>query len=671
MKYSHNAISEYLSGSIGKEVLIEYLDLLGLNPLVISSDEKDIIFELETPANRGYLLSLLGVAREVLPFTSCDLKLPDDGFEEDFSSDISLKIESENDCPYYSCRVMNGVKNVNSPEHIREVLNKMGYRSSFSTVDISNFVMAEIGQPLHIFDLDTIEGYVEIRRGRKGEVSELIDGKKIEINEDILVIADAVKVIAVAGIMGCSVSEVKESTKNILIESAIFNPSVVRKGSKKLGLATDASLRFERGMDKTTALKGMLRATHLIHKIGGGKIGNLNEAGSIEEKSKEVVLDKRRIEKLLGIDVEEDFIVKTLEKLGFSIRKNQNTSYIIKAPVYRNDIKEDVDVIEEIARYGKYSEIPSEMPLAVIEPTPSANQVEEIEKIKDISVKLGFSEFINMGLTDKRSVEFNKDSLYIPVENPLSANLGYLRTSLIPEILESIKFNVYHGFNRINIFEVGKVYLSKDNDFREELKILFVSVNSGDFFVLKGKVEKFLEECGIEKISFLNKPNPFSREGCSTSIFAYNRPDTELGKLFIPSDDIKSIYDIKEEEIYICEMYLEPLSTLLNFERSFKSLPKFPYSSRDFSFILNKNISWEDIEKTVRALDMPVEKINFFDAYEGKNIESGKISISFSVFFRYPDKTLESVEIKKFSDIIIETINTKFKGILRGEDRKC
>jgi len=275
MRYSYSLIKEYFDGEIGKKQLIEYLDILGLNPLIISETEKDIIFELETPANRGDLLSLIGIAREILPFTQNSLVFPSTEFKEEIEEIIPVEIENLNDCPYYSCRVVRDVKTDISPPDLRDKMEKLGFRSTLNTVDISNFVMAETGQPLHIFDLDKIEGKIIVRRGRKGEKLTTIDGVEREIDENILVISDEKKVVAIAGIMGGKNTEVDGNTRNILIESAIFNPVVVRRGSKKIGLVSEASLRFEKGVSVETVKKGMERTTSLILQILNWKMLNV------------------------------------------------------------------------------------------------------------------------------------------------------------------------------------------------------------------------------------------------------------------------------------------------------------------------------------------------------------------------------------------------------------
>lgn len=661
MRYSYKILRDYVLGEIKKEEIIEYLKILGLNPQIIKREDDDIIFEIETPANRPDLLSFLGILREIRPFGNFDLKNIDEETEETISDFLPVEIENYEDCFYYSCRIVKNIKNSLSPEEFKRMIENIGFRSSFYVVDISNFVMCEIGQPLHIFDLDKIKGKIIVRRGKKGEKIITIDGKEREL-EDILVISDEEKPIAIAGIMGGKNTEVTDETKNILIESAYFNPVVIRKGSKKLGLLTDASLRFEKGLNFSIAKKGMKRATYLIKKYCGGEVGKISFSGFEKEEKRKIYLKKENIERILGIDVEDGFIDEIFEKLNFKFEK-KNEFYLLYVPEYRKDIKEEIDIIEEIARYRKYSTIPEEMPFVNLNPSPTSSEFEKIELIKNILVNLGFSEVINLSfISDKVAERFNIEA--IKIENPLSQNFAYLRTSLIFNILDTIKYNLSHQNEEIEIFEIGKIYKKEGNSYKEENSLMIVSIDGDKFFDFKGKVEKFFERCGIEFISYKEEENSFAIKGTNSGIFF---KDEKMGDLFVLSEEMKGFYDIKSD-VYVCEIYMDRFLNSVNFEKKFKQLPKFPSSKRDFSFLFNEDINWGYVEKELKDMKMPVESIEVFDIYKGKGIPEGKISVSFSVVFRSPERTLENEEINFYSEKIIEMIKTKFNGIIRGKD---
>ncbi|MCM8777709.1 MAG: phenylalanine--tRNA ligase subunit beta [Candidatus Omnitrophica bacterium] len=710
MKYSYKLISEYIDGVISPEKLIRYLEILGLNPLVVEKDKDDIVFDLETPANRGDLLSLIGVAREILPFTSASIKLPPLVFKETSNRIVPVKIEDKDDCIYYSCRVIEKVSVKETDIYIKEKIEKLGYRSNLNVIDISNYVMAEIGQPLHIFDLDKIDGFIEVRRGRKGESLVTIDGKKREIDENVLVIADSKKTIAIAGIMGGQNSEVTADTKNILIESAIFNPVVVRRGSKKIGLATEASARFERGISTDICKMGMSRTAFLIQEISRGDIGPLSESGRNKETLLPVVrFDMAKVNKFSGVEIEEEFVLDLLKRLNFKVKKEKK-SFVVSPPSYRNDIKEDVDIIEEIVRYRHYETIPPSMPFTSINPTPCSPEVETLEKIRDICVQLGFTEVVHMGLTSGENVNFNREIIPVEIENPISSNLKFLRTSLIPEMLETIRFNIYHGARSFNLFEIGKVYSRKKDSFEEDIVLSFMSINSGDFFILKGKLEKLFDKLNLKNIQFKKQSGIFSTDnnltiylgasefqsdaglgaergkqsGCPRGVtgsdsdrqrgvspYGSNREsdyldDIFIGNIFILSDEIKDKFDIRKFEICGSEIVLEKIIEKASFVKFFKEPSKYPSSRRDFSFFFPENIEWGEIENTILSLNLPVEKIECFDFYKADNMTDNTISISFSVFFRSDTGTLENEDVVNFSEKIIEIISLKLKGKLRG-----
>lgn len=661
MKYSHKLISEYVDGSLSSGELIEYLDILGLNPEIIEKTKDDVIFELETPTNRGDLQSLIGIAREIAPLIGFETVMPPCQFMETFNSEMPLKIENANDCFYYSCRIIKNLCPRNDGSLFKEEMQKLGYKSGLDVVDISNFVMSETGQPLHIFDLDKIEGGIEIRRGQKGESLVTIDGKKRDLDEGVLVIADFKKVIAIAGIMGGENSEVKPDTKNILIESAIFNPVVVRRGSKKLKLATEASARFERGLDIGSCRTGISRTTFLVHNKCKGEVGSLCESNFVAEKTHNIKFDLEKANRLSGIDIEEEFIEKLFTGLDFKVVK-EDKIYTITPPSYRKDIQEAVDVTEEIIKYKKYSSVPSEMPFAAISPTPSSMESRELENVKDFCVKLGFVEVVNLGLTSIENVNISAKFSPIGIENPLSENLGFLRVSLIPEMMENLLYNINHEVKSMDIFELGRVYGKDNNSFKEEYRLAFISANTGDFFTLKGHIDTLFEKCGIDDILYHRESGTFSKD---FNLRIYSG-EVEIGDIFIPSEEFINRYGLKREKICATEIYLERIADKISFSGGFKELARYPSSRRDFSFLFPEDIIWKDVEDLILKLNMPIERVEFFDSYKSDDMPKGYISVSFSVLFRDISRTLENEEVTLFSERIIESISSELNGRLRG-----
>ncbi len=661
MKYSYKILSEYIDGKIEAEKLIEFFDILGLNPSIIEKNE-DVIFELEIPANRGDLLCLIGIVREILPFTNNKLLLPEIDFKEEINEQKEIKIENKEDCPYYSCRIIRNIENIFSTSEFVKKLSKLGFKSSFLPVDISNFVMAETGQPIHIFDLDTLEGEIIVRRGKKGEKITGLDGKEYELNPEVLVIADSKKAVAIAGIIGGMNSCVTEKTKNILIESALFNPVVVRRGSKKLGIMTEASARFEKGICPETTKMGMKKTTYLIKNFCGGKIGKLNYSGEEKRSKIEVKLRKEKIRKVIGKTIEEKFIETLFKKLNFNVRKEKDI-FIVKVPSYRKDIKEEIDLIEEIARYSNYSLIKEDIPNTKITPTPSDERYKKYERIKDILSNLGFSEIITLSLISEDLVKIFGFEC-VKIENPLSSNFAFLRPNLFVQMLDIFRTNVNHQVRQAKFFEIGKTYKRENGKLKEEMHLSLGTLNNGDFYNLKGVVEEFGKLCNLEDLNYTTETGQFSEINGLQSVF-YN--GVKIGEIFIPKKEILEKFEIEKEQVYISEIYIEKLIDDISFEKKFRELPKFPFSRRDFSFVIPFTINWKEIEKEILDKKMPIERIEVFDIFKGKHIPSGKISVSFSVYFRSEEKTLSAEEIEEFSKKIISIIEKKFGGTLRSE----
>jgi len=663
MRYSYKTLMNYVIGSLESEEMFNYFKILGLNPKIIKEEDDDIIFELETPANRPDLLSFIGVLREIMPFGKFSLKELDKiSYKEEISDFVPVEIENLNECFYYSCRVIRNIENSFSKEEFKKIIENMGLKSSFNVVDISNFIMFETGQPLHIFDLDKIKGKIIVRKGRKEEKIVTIDGKEREV-EDVLLITDEEKPIAIAGIMGGANTEVTSQTKNILIESAYFNPTIIRKGSKKIGLVTEASLRFEKNLSISMAKIGMERATEMIKEFCGGKIGKISfKSGTLNGGKKEIYFKKENVEKVLGVEIENEFLKRIFERVNFKIKKEDKESFLLDIPDYRKDINEEIDIIEEIAKYKKYSSISEKIPVVSIQPSFVFSKYETIKKIKYLLVNLGFSEVITLNfISDKIVEKFNINA--VKIENPLSQSFSFLRNTLIFNIFEVIKYNISHQNEKFEIFEIGKIYKKENNEFIEENSLLIVSYNFCPFFDFKGKIEKFFEKCGLENIDYSKNYNFFALDETNYEIYFSKE---KIGNLFLASDELKKFYDIKEN-VYICEIFFDKFIDFVSFEKKFEQLPKFPSAKRDFSFLLDRDINWKEVENIIKDLGFPIEKIEVFDIYKGEKIPENQISVSFSVVFRSPEKTLQNEEIDYFSKQIIETIEKKFNGKLRGQ----
>ncbi|MGC8805551.1 MAG: phenylalanine--tRNA ligase subunit beta, partial [Candidatus Ratteibacteria bacterium] len=381
MKYSIKALAEYIKGNWTQKDIERWLSMLGLNP-VFTEQGDDVFIEIEAPANRGDLLSAIGLIRAISPCGEIEPVYPDTRIKEESSRTFPIEIESFDDCIFYSGRIIESVKITDSPQWLREKVTAAGFRSINNVVDITNLVFWEFGQPLHAFDLKCLKGKIVVRRAKNGEQIITIDGMKRELTSDVLVIADIEKPVAIAGIMGGMNSEVKGTTTDLFIESAFFNPVRIRRGSKLLGLATDASARFEKRIDPDFVVSGLDRCCRLINEICGGRVAPLCIAGNNQTKEKLISVQKTKIASYLGCEIPENFITRTLEKLDCGVHA-ETENLIVKVPAGRNDLDLDVDIIEEIAKYWGYDRIPEQMPVASIAYNVSSQEYLRLDALRD------------------------------------------------------------------------------------------------------------------------------------------------------------------------------------------------------------------------------------------------------------------------------------------------
>ena len=652
-------------------------EALGLN---------DIILEIAITPNRGDALSHIGVARDLAAIFNKELKLTKVELKE--SSDkiddyASIEIEDTVNCPRYSARVVLGVTVKESPEWLKERLTKIGLRSINNVVDVTNYIMYETGQPLHAFDLDMLNGHKIIVRSTKAdEKFTTLDSKERKLPVNTLMICDAVKPVAIAGIMGGENSEISLDTKNILIESAHFNPSSIRRSSKLLGLNTEASYRFERWVDPNGTIYAAERTAQLIAELGDGKIVNGlidNYPNVIEEK--EVPVRFARVKKILGYEIPKEKILNILTKLGLKIIFESNTEVRLKVPTSRSDIEREIDLIEEIARINGYDNIPTVERIAV---TLGAklDQSEFAEKIRNTATSLGFFEMINNPLQSEKtaSVTGNK----IPVLNPQSLDMAFLRTSLIPGALSTVSKNINAGEKDLTLFEIGNVFNKKDesveiknfDDFTEEQKILIVLTGrrqqkswlteekANDFYTLKGAVDSILVKISLDNVlsdSYYHNEN---------TIFDYhfikNHSNKQVGVGGLVKKSVLKQFDI-QQDVFCFEFDLEALKSIKGTGKKYIELLKYPKVFRDFAFIFDNNITYQEVIDFIRKSGSGLLKsVSLFDLFESKALGEDKKSMAFSLEYFSDDRTLTEEEVEKEFLSLISAVSKNFNAKLRG-----
>lgn len=679
MKISLDWLKDYVDINLPLALLIGKLDMIGL--MVESWEEKDqdIILEIETYANRPDTLGHMGVARELaagLGLALKDKKISLAEIDQNTSDLIDVQILDEDLCPRYCGTVIKDIQVRPSPEWLRKRIEAMGLKPVNNIVDITNHVLFATAQPIHAFDLDKISGReIIVRRARKKEFFKSLDGAQLHLSPEMLVIADEKKPVALAGVIGGEESAVSETTQNVFVESAYFDPVSVRKTSKEIGLQTDASYRFERGADIAFAPQAAQLAASLLSQLGGKVTKGTIDVYPKPRKIKEIILRQQRIFDLLGVVITEDFVRKTLESLGFQVGIHSSGVWRIRVPFFRVDIEREADLIEEIARFYGYDRIPTVVPpLKIIESAPNKNR-ERIQKLRNLLFHHGFDEVLNFSFSDpEKEAKLGARRKAIEIRNPVSAKASLLRTTILGGLLETAVWNINRGIEGIHIFEIGDIYFWERNKNFEQLFLGLLTTGpigrpywqgkneESDFFQLKGACEALMAHLRYEPFSFEEEEHPYFEGGYSLALFYKGE---KVGYLGVLKERILDSYSLKQT---VCAAELDLEALFGKQQRPFQYAPviKFPGVSRDLSFIVERNIFYQDIKKELEKLALPyLEEFNLVDCFSGPSIPKGKISLSLRFIYRHPKRTLLAEEVQRFEQKIISHLKSAFSIQLR------
>ncbi|PIZ88766.1 MAG: phenylalanine--tRNA ligase subunit beta [Candidatus Nealsonbacteria bacterium CG_4_10_14_0_2_um_filter_38_17] len=696
MKFSYNWIKNYLKGKTpSPEKMAELLTMHSFEVEKVEKIGNDWMLDIAVLPSRGPdCFSHLGIARECAAVSDSKFQVPDVRLREDkkikAKDFVNVLVTDKNACSRYSARVITGIKVGPSPEWIQERLILCGLRPINNIVDITNYVMLETGQPLHAFDADKIDGKkIIVRFAREGEKLVTLDNQEFDLDSSILVIADSQKPIALAGIKGGRSPEIDESTKDIIIESANFNSAVIRKTSQKIGLKTDASLRFEHGLDQNLTVQSLDRVTALIQETAGGKISQgVIDFYPQKRVPRKISLDLDYVNKLLGIEIPEKEVKNILEKLGFknvwlrqrflrqrrtNLIKNRR-SLLVEIPARRLDINLPEDLIEEIGRIYGYEKIPVVPPVMPIVPPERNDNLFWQSITKSILKEAGFTEAYNYSfIGDKEMKIFNyqKEGL-IELENPLSQEQKYLCPSLIPNLLKNV-FENQKYFKEIQIFELGKIFLrkqeSKDKEQTTE-KLMLTGLLTGDkFYDLKGIVDLLLNGLGISNIWYDEyRPSP---EESNLVIWHQNKcaeikvDNQEIGFLGEISPAIIEELKIKER-VMVFDLDFDKLESIASEEHEYRPISKFPAAVRDLAVLVPVEIRVEEVlNKIETAGGALVRDVDLFDIYEGENLPEGKKNLAFHIIYQAKDHTLSSKELDEVQGKIIKALEEDLEWEVR------
>ncbi|MGB9976676.1 phenylalanine--tRNA ligase subunit beta [Thermovenabulum sp.] len=640
---------------------------------------EDSVIEFELTPNRADCFSILGLTREIAAFYDYKLqypsiKLKEEGREE-INNKIQVSIKDKDLCFRYIARVIEDIKIGPSPLWMQRRLQACGVRPINNIVDVTNYVMLELGQPLHAFDYDKIKGKeIIVRRACKGETITTLDGKQRELNEEMLVIADKERPVAIAGIMGGEDSEIKENTKTVLLESAVFYGPNIRRTGRALGLRTEASMRFEKGLDPEIAMLASERACQLIEELGIGKIskGYIDVYPVIQEKVR-LKLDHKKINRLLGTNISLDKMAEILKKLNFEVGEENGELYVIP-PSYRRDITCIADLAEEIARIYGYDNIPSSLPseISTVGKTKKVHRIKS--RVEELLINNGFSEVYNYSIINPRKLDMimvpegHPHRKMISIINPLSEEMSVLRTTLLPGIIDVVKFNINQKAEEVRIFEIGKTYHTESlplKELPEEKTRLTLGMfgSNIDFYEIKRVIETLLAALRIKQVKFKRAEYYALHPGRCAEIYLN---DNLLGVVGEIHPDVAENYELEGKRIYVAELDFDLLVEKSDEVIRYTPLPKFPPADRDLAFVLEENIEVADVIELIKETAGPLlENIEIFDIYRGEKIPEGKKSVAFSLLFRSYERTLRDEEINEIQDKIIKAVEEKFSGKLR------
>lgn len=646
------------------ELGMDVREALGIN---------DALIEFEITSNRPDCRSIIGIAREAAVTLGKELKYPQitvNGSDEEMKFEIDVQTEL---CKRYCGKVIKDVKVGPSPYWMQRRLIEAGMRPINNIVDITNYVMLELGQPLHAFDLEDIKyNKMIVKLAQEGEKFTTLDGVERTLTSDMLVIGNQDKTLDLAGIMGGENSEVKDNTTSIFLEGANFAKENIRATSKKLGLRTEASSRFEKGIDVNLTEAAVNRACQLIEELGCGTVLNgMLDYYPKKEEAQKITANPERINKLLGVNVPMDQFINILERLEFKCNLISSDKLELEVPSFRLDICEDADILEEVARIYGYENIPS----ATLEGNATAgvktNKQKFMDNVKSNSIAVGLNEILTYSFVSPRGVdklnlaEDDERREFVKIINPLGEETSVMRTTLIPNMLDVISTNLSHKVEEVYAFECGNTFRPQEG-LPVETKKLSIGMygKEVDFFSIKGAVETILTNVGFDgyEVEPETKNLTFHPGRCAKLV--YN--NICIGTFGELHPDVLENYDLNQR-VYVAEIDIDLVFENLNNSKVYNPLPKYPATTRDIALLVKDEVFVKQIEDIIKANGSDIlESYQLFDVYKGAQIEEGHKSIAYSITYRSKDKTLTDEDVAKVHDKIVSELSEKLNANLRS-----
>ncbi|MDD4241370.1 MAG: phenylalanine--tRNA ligase subunit beta [Smithellaceae bacterium] len=645
-------------------------------PLEEALNLGDTVLDVSITPNRSDCLSMIGIAREVAALTGGKIRLPavnvvESG--EDIASLSSVSILDADVCPRYTARMIQGVKIGDSPLWMKTRLQAAGMRPINNVVDVTNFVMLELGQPLHAFDYRFLEeGRIVVRKSKAGEEFVSLDGKSRILPDDTLLICDGKKPVAIGGIMGGLNSEVKDDTQIIFLESAYFSPSSIRRSARRLAMPTDAAFRFERGIDPGGVIRALDRAAQLIAELSGGSVCRniLDEYPQPVKTVENIPLRLSRVRDIIGTDIADKDVVSLLKSLGMTVKQEEKGKYFVTPLTCRVDIEREIDLIEEVVRLYGYDRVPVALPAVAVTEMEVIPRLALEEKVRQLFTGSGFTETIHYSFTSPASADGlgmpadDERRRFVVIRNPLTEDQSVMRTTLVYGLLETLKKNINNAAFNLKIFEIGRIFLfRKEGDLPEERNIV-AGLLSGktsddvwgaktnvDFYDLKGSLENIFYDLKLEDCVYRVEQNePFLHPGQSCGIYVKG---VRIGSMGQVHPEIISGMDIRAQA-YIFEINIDLLETVIDRRISYREISKFPAVTRDVAFVVPAAMEARQmLEIVLSQREDLLENVGIFDIYAGKGLDEGTKSLGLRFSYRALDRTLTDTEINGIHERVV------------------
>ncbi|MEZ5345207.1 MAG: phenylalanine--tRNA ligase subunit beta [Pyrinomonadaceae bacterium] len=677
MNISYNWLKELIDIDLPPQELAEKLTLVGLELDGIHQNGDDHIFDIEVTSNRGDCLSHLGVAREISAFSNKNIKIPPSRTDLPLTESSSLvRIDCPELCHRFTARIIRNVKIGPSPKWLTDRLESIGERSINNAADISNFVMHELGQPMHVFDLNKLDGNaIVVRLSEPGEKIITLDETERKLSSSMVVVCDLSKPAAIGGVMGGFDSGVTEETTDILLEVAYFDRDNIRETSRALGLSTEASYHFERGVDIENLVAASNRAAELICDLTGGTAEEFVDVFPTAFRRSEIVAPdlKSEISRLSGLEIEREEISRILGKLG--IEEAGDSKYL--SPTWRHDLAIDEDLVEEVVRITGYDKVGEELPSALSAGEYQPNELRK-RRLRQTLGNIGFDEALSYSFIDERFddtfeivpglISFEKEDPFVSIKDPIIEGSSRMRPTLLPGLLGGIKVNFNHQNRSLKLYEIGKVFSNPSSGSElpaeRELMGIVITGNSfiastgfnnraSDFFDLKGAVEASISSIGSEPLRFESADVRHFRSGQSAKLFS---GDTCVGFAGLLSDEISAAYKFKQP-VYAAEIDLEHILGLGEFPGSYFPLPVFPGVTRDISLQIKRTVSFDEVKQTIEQMGLELcRNIEFADVFEGQGLPDDERSLTIRIQYRSDSRTLTEDEVEKVHKQIVRAL---------------